>query len=56
MGADWESEFGDSALMIAFDVYLNGEKVCTAGSDDLTSVTAAVNFFLLRRHRPAHAR
>ena len=34
-----------SAAMIAFDVYLNGEKVCTAGNEDLTSVTAAVNFF-----------
>jgi hypothetical protein len=31
--------------MIAFDVYLNGEKVCTAGNNDLTSLTATVNFF-----------
>ncbi len=36
--------------MIAFDVYLNGGKVCTAGSDDLTELSAAVHLFP-RRHR-----
>ena len=37
--------------MIAFDVYLNGEKLCTAGGDDLTSLTAAVGFFPKRHKR-----
>ena len=37
--------------MITFDVYLNGEKVCTAGNLELTSLTAAINFFPKRyRH------
>jgi hypothetical protein len=42
--------FGDILTMIAFDVYLNGKKVCTAGGDDLTELSAAVYFFP-RRHR-----
>ena len=37
--------------MIAFDVYLNGEKLCTAGGDELTSLTAAVGFFPKRYKR-----
>ena len=37
--------------MIAFDVYLNGEKVCTAGNNDLTSLTATVNLFPRRYRR-----
>jgi hypothetical protein len=37
--------------MIAFEVYLNGEKICTAGSNEITSVTAAVNFFPKRYNR-----
>ena len=36
--------------MIAFDVYLNGGKVCTAGGDGLTELSAAVYLFP-RRHR-----
>jgi hypothetical protein len=29
--------------MTAFDIYLNGEKVCTAGGGDLFALTAAVS-------------
>lgn len=31
--------------MIAYEVYLNGAKVCTAGGSELTALTGAVNFF-----------
>ncbi len=37
--------------MIAFEVHLNGQKVCTAGSDEVTSLTAVVNFFPKRYRR-----
>jgi hypothetical protein len=37
--------------MIAFEVYLNGKKICTAGGDELTSMTAAVSFFPKRYKR-----
>jgi hypothetical protein len=31
--------------MIAYDVYLNGKRVCTAGGSDLMALTSAVTFF-----------
>ena len=31
--------------MIAYEVYLNGEKICVAGGRALTAVTGSVNYF-----------
>jgi len=31
--------------MIAYEVYVNGERLCTAGGSELTALTAGVNFF-----------
>ena len=31
--------------MIAYEIYLNGKKVCTAGGSELSVLTGAVNFF-----------
>ena len=31
--------------MIAYEVYLNGEKLCTAGGAELTALTGTLTFF-----------
>jgi hypothetical protein len=37
--------------MIAYEVYVNGVKVCTAGGHELTALSGAVNFFPNRPDR-----
>jgi hypothetical protein len=32
--------------MIAFEIYVNGRKLCTAGTDGLSTVTAGAGFIL----------
>ena len=37
--------------MIAYEVYVNGEKICTAGGTELTALSGGVNFFPSRPDR-----